>query len=165
MPSMCRVRSSSRALARLFIVLIAGALFTACTETDPSIQVAVDAQLAVDGTTAPLSIDVSVSRGVVHLAGEATSREQRNRAVELARSVRGVKDVVDDMHLSDAVITATVKRMLAADPMIGKIPIEVVTTNGRTLLSSAQTSKEDRTRAIEIAEKVDGVTHVEDGMR
>jgi hypothetical protein len=82
MPSMGHVRSSSRALARLFIVLIAGALFTACTETDPSIQVAVDAQLAVDGTTAPLSIDVSVSRGVVHLAGEATSREQRNRAVE-----------------------------------------------------------------------------------
>ena len=72
---------------------------------------------------------------------------------------------VDDMHLSDAVITATVKRMLAADPMIGKIPIEVVTTNGRTLLSRAQTSKEDWTRAPEIAEKVDGVTHVEDGMR
>ena len=165
MPSMCSVRSSSGTLARLFIVLIAGALLTACTHTDPSIQIAVDAQLAVDAITAPLSIDVSVSRGVVHLAGEATSRDQRNRAVEVARSVRGVKDVVDDMHLSDAAITATVKQMLAADPLVGKIPIEVVTTNGRTSLSSAQTGKEDRIRAVEIAKKVDGVTHVEDLMR
>ena len=149
----------------LVSVLIAGALLTACTQTDPSIQVAVDAQLAVDATTAPLSIDISVSRGVVHLTGEATSRDQRDRAVELARSVRGVKDVVDDMHLSDDVITATVKQMLAADPMVGKIPIEVVTRNGRTSLSSAQTSKEDRIRAVDIAKKVDGVTHVEDLMR
>ena len=163
MPSMHDVRSSS--VAPLFIVLIAGALLTACSQTDPSIQVAVDAQLAVDGTTAPLSIDVSVSRGVVYLAGEATSRDQRSRAVELARSVRGVKNVVDDMHLSDAVITATVKQMLAADPLVGKIPIEVVTTNGRTSLSSAQTSKEDRIRAVDIAKKVEGVTQVEDLMR
>ena len=159
------VRSFNRTLARLFIILIAAARLTACTQTDPSIQVAVDAQLAVDATTAPLSIDVNVSRGVVHLAGEVTSRDQRNRAVELARSVRGVKDVVDDMHLSDAVITATVKRMLAEDPLVGKIPIEVVTNNGRTSLSSAQTSKEDRIRAVDIAKKVDGVTQVEDLMR
>ena len=149
----------------LFTILIAGAILTGCTDTDPSIQIAVDAQLAVDATTAPLSIDVSVSRGVVHLAGEATSRDQRNRAVEVARTVRGVKNVVDDMHLSDAEITATVKQMLAADPLVGKIPIEVVTTNGRTSLSSAQTGPEDRIRAVEIATQVDGDTHVEDLMR
>ena len=149
----------------LFLILIAAALVTACGPTDPSIQVAIDAQLAVDSTTGPLSIDVSVSRGVVHLTGEVTSRDQRARAVELARSVRGVKNVVDDMYLSDTVIAATVKQMLAADPRIGKIPIEVVTRNGRTSLSSAQTGPDDRTRAIEIAKTVEGVTEVEDLMR
>jgi osmotically-inducible protein OsmY len=138
----------------------------ACARTDPSIQVAVDSQLAVDSITAPLSIDISVTRGVVHLAGEVTAREQRTRAVELARAVDGVKDVVDEMHLSDALIAATVKQALAADPLIGTVPIQVVTTNGGyTVLSSAQTTKEDRTRALEIAKKVEGVTHVEDGMR
>jgi osmotically-inducible protein OsmY len=165
MLSMAGVCLSRKVLVSSFVVLIFGALLTACAHTDPSIQVAVDSQLTVDATTAPLNIDVSVSRGVVHLSGEVTSREQSKRAVELTRSVRGVKDVVDEMHLSDAVIAATVKRMLAEDPLVGKIPIDVVSTNGHTVLSSAQTSKEDRTRAIEIATKVDGVTHVEDGMR
>jgi len=165
MPSMADVRSSNRVRARLFIVLIAGACLAACTQTDPAIQIAVDSKLAADTATAPLKIDVNVTRGVVHLAGEVTSREQEKRAVEVARAVRGVKDVVDEMHLSDAVIAATVKRMLAADPVVGKIPIQVVSTNGYTVLSSAQTTKDDRTRAVEIAKKVDGVTLVEDGMR
>jgi osmotically-inducible protein OsmY len=153
------------AAARVASVLLFSALLTACSRTDPSIQAAVDSQLAVDSATATLSLDISVTRGVVHLAGVVASRDQQRRAVELTRSVRGVKDVVDEMHLSDAAVAAAVKQALLADPIIGKVPIEVDSTNGFTRLMSEQTTKDERTRAVEIARKIDGVTQVQDRMR
>jgi osmotically-inducible protein OsmY len=182
MPSMLRCRSHLRAaryggqalnsatarVAALLLfraVLLSSALLTACSRTDPAIQAAVDSQLAVDSATATLSLDISVTRGVVHLAGVVVSRDQQRRAVELTRSVRGVKDVVDEMHLSDAVIAAAVKQALLADPLVGKVPIDVDSTNGYTRLMSDQTNKEERTRAVELAKKIDGVTQVEDRMR
>jgi osmotically-inducible protein OsmY len=152
-------------MALLPIALLSSALLTACGRTDPGIQAAVDSQLSVDSATAPLSLDISVNRGVVHLAGVVASREQQRRAVELTRAVRGVKDVVDDMHLADAAIAAAVKQALLADPIVGKVPIEVDSTNGYTRLMSDQTTKDERTRAMELARKIDGVTQVEDRMR
>jgi osmotically-inducible protein OsmY len=140
-------------------------LLVACGPTDPAIQTAVDAQLAVDTVTAPVSIDISVNRGVVRLSGDVESRDQQRRAVELARSVRGVEHVIDEMRLSDAAVVAAVKRALAADPMVGKIPIDVDSSAGNIRLKSDQTGKDDRTRAVEVASKIDGVANVEDLMR
>jgi hyperosmotically inducible protein len=137
----------------------------ACGQTDPAIQIAIDAQLAVDSVTAPLSVDISVNRGVARLVGEVSSRDQERRAVDLARSVRGVKTVIDEMYFSDAAIVAAVKTALAADPLVGKIPIVVQASAGIVSLTSNQTGKDDRTRALAVASKVDGVKHVEDLMR
>jgi hyperosmotically inducible protein len=137
----------------------------ACGQTDPAIQIAIDAQLAVDSVTAPLSVDISVNRGVARLVGEVSSRDQERRAVDLARSVRGVKAVIDEMYFSDAAIVAAVKTALAADPLVGKIPIVVQASAGIVSLTSNQTGKDDRTRALDVASKVDGVKHVEDLMR
>jgi osmotically-inducible protein OsmY len=147
------------------VVLLCVSIHTACGRTDPAVQIAVDQRLSADAGTAPLSLDISINRGVVRLAGEVTSREQRRRAVALARSVNGVKDVVDEMHLSDQTIVAAVKSALAADPLVGKVPIEVDANRGNIRLMSDQTDKDQRARAIELSANVDGVKHVEDRMR
>jgi osmotically-inducible protein OsmY len=162
---MLRGRSLNGAALRVAAMLLTGELLASCARTDPAIQAAVDSQLSVDGATASLSLDISVTRGVVRVAGVVASRDQQRRAVELTRSVPGVRDVVDNMHLSDASVAAAVKQALAADPIVGKVPIEIDSTNGYTRLMSDQTSKEERTRALELARKIDGVTQVEDRMR
>jgi osmotically-inducible protein OsmY len=76
-----------------------------------------------------------------------------------------VEHVIDEMRLSDAAVVAAVKRALAADPMVGKIPIDVDSSAGNIRLKSDQTGKDDRTRAVEVASKIDGVANVEDLMR
>jgi hyperosmotically inducible periplasmic protein len=149
----------------LVAVATSAALITACGQSDPAIQTAVDSQLAVDSVTAPLSVDISVTQGVVRLAGEVQSREQQRRAVALARGIRGVKDVVDEMYLSDATIVTAVKKTLAADPLVGRVPIEVDSSGGNIRLMSEQTNKDERARAVEISSTVDGVKHVEDRLR
>jgi hyperosmotically inducible periplasmic protein len=137
----------------------------ACGRTDPAVQIAVDAQLAASVETALLSLDISVNRGVVRLAGEVTSRDQQRRAVELARAVDGVKDVIDEMYLGDGAIVTAVREALASDPLVGKVPIDVDARGGHVRLMSEQTDKEQRARAMDLAAKVDGVKDVEDRMR
>jgi osmotically-inducible protein OsmY len=144
----------------LFVVSVA-----ACGRTDPAIQTTVDSQLASDPVTSALSVDIAVTRGVVRLEGQVDSLEERRRALDIARGASGVRDVVDGMYPSDANVAAAVKKALAADPLVGRIPIAVRAQHGHVELVSDQTSKEDRVRAVEIASGVDGVTHVEDLMR
>ena len=146
-------------------VMWLGVCAAACRPSDPALQIAVDERLSHDRETGWLSLDIAVNRGVIHLAGEVSSRDQRRRIVELARSVDGVKDVVDAMHLSDEVIAAAVRRALAADPLVGHVPIDVAARRGIVSLMSEQTDKDQRVRAREIAAKVDGVARVDDLMR
>ena len=160
-----RSSRSERSLGVSVVLLLCVGVHAACGRTDPAVQIAVDQRLSADAETAPLSLDISINRGTVRLAGEVSSREQSRRAVELARSVAGVKDVLNDMHLSDATIVAAVRRALAADPLVGKVPIEIDANRGNIRLMSDQTDKAQRARAMELSAQVDGVTHVEDRMR
>ena len=166
MPFMLRRRSTCGTRVRCAVVLLSAlSVTTACGRSDPAIQTEVASQLVVDSATASQSLKVSVTRGVVRLTGAVDSREQRRRAIEIARGTRGVKDVIDAMYPSDATIVAAVKKTLAADPLVGRIPIEVESTGGKIRLMSDQTTKADRARAVEISSKVEGVKHVEDLMR
>ena len=78
------------------IVLIALAVTTvACSQSDPGITTAVKSKLAADDTVKAYRIDVDTKDRVVTLKGEVDTAVAKARAVELARSVKGVRDVVD----------------------------------------------------------------------
>ena len=149
-------------LAATIFLIIASA---ACGRTDPALLAAVSAQLAADPTIAPLRIDVSVARGVVHLRGDTNSRVEQERAIEIARAVRGVRDVVNEMHISDERITENVKKALGTDQMLTGVPIDVDATDGHVRLHSSQTNRDQRERAVQVTKAVEGVTSVEDRMR
>ena len=136
-----------------------------CGPTDPALLITVDSRLAADPVTAMLGLDISVTRGVVRLEGEVNSSAQRRRAIDLARAITGVKDVIDAMYPGDDAITTAVRQALASDSLVGRIPITVTTRQGTVQLISDQTGKEDRIRAVEIAAHVEGVRKVEDLMR
>lgn len=150
------------ARAAFFAVLTAMA---GCGTTDPALLVTIDSQLAADPVTAMLGLDISVTRGVVRLEGEVNSSAQRRRAIDLAWTVSGVRDVIDAMYPGDEAIATAVRQALASDPLVGRIPITVTATQGTIQLISDQTGKEDRIRAVEIAAHVEGVRKVEDLMR
>jgi len=92
------------------VALTAMLAAAACGRTDPAIQVAIDRALLASADTAAPSVDISVNRRMVRLAGEVSSRDQERRVVAAARTVRGVKDVIDELYLSDAGIVDAVKQ-------------------------------------------------------
>lgn len=66
---------------------------------DANITAAVTAELARDQRSNLMRIDVDTNNGVVSLNGTVESAEQRARAVKIARSVSGVKRVINNLQV------------------------------------------------------------------
>jgi osmotically-inducible protein OsmY len=66
---------------------------------DATITTKVKAAFVKDDQVSALNIHVTTFKGVVQLSGFADNQDEIDRAVELARNVRGVKSVKNDIHL------------------------------------------------------------------
>ena len=150
---------------KLVFLCVIASLSLACVPSEDDIRRDVRAQLAANPTTAPLALSVSAENRVVYLSGRTATKEEQQQAVELARAVKGVKFVVNDMFVNNAELADRVKAALAADAAVGKIPIDVDAKGGFVRLMSDQTNKDERTRIVEIASAVEGVEQIEDRMR
>ena len=88
-----------RASAVLAIVLVTLLLLGGCGSTvaatveDPRITTSVKIVLLNDPVIGPARIDVMTVNGVVTLSGRVKSKDEEAKAVALARSVKGVRDV------------------------------------------------------------------------
>jgi hyperosmotically inducible periplasmic protein len=67
---------------------------------DASVTAAVKSQLVMDKAANLTRVDVDTNNGIVHLNGTVESSEQKGRAEELARRVKGVRKVVNDLQVA-----------------------------------------------------------------
>ena len=65
---------------------------------DSVITTKVKAEIFQDASLKSAEINVETFKGVVQLSGFVNSQADINRAVEIARSVKGVKSVQNSMH-------------------------------------------------------------------
>jgi hyperosmotically inducible protein len=66
---------------------------------DTNITTAVKSKLAVDKASSLTRVGVETTRGTVQLTGVVDSAATRNKAAEIARSVDGVKNVVNNLQI------------------------------------------------------------------
>ncbi len=66
---------------------------------DAGITAKVKAKLAGEKISTVTRIDVDTNQGVVALNGTVSSEEMRVRAAQLARDVKGVRDVVNNLRV------------------------------------------------------------------
>jgi osmotically-inducible protein OsmY len=151
----------------LAVVCVVSVLSTSCSPvSDDEIRRDVLMQLAVIPAAANLTPSVDVQNGIVRLSGKTTaSRAVQVQAMRLARSVEGVKVVVNEMWTNNSALSEKVKAALAVDPLVGGIPIEVDARGDTVYLKSDRTNEGHRARAIQIATAVEGVNRVEDLMK
>lgn len=98
-------RGSKRLCAVLLAATLAGAL-AGCAGTpareyfdDGAITSKIKAEYATDHDVSALHIHVTTNMGHVRLTGTATSEAERVRAEQIARGVKGVKSVTDEIVL------------------------------------------------------------------
>ncbi len=131
----------------------------------------------------PFDIHVEVYNGVVTLSGKVDSSVEKDLAVEIARGVKGVREVHDELAIQsaanappaeqtdffqmvkDATITAKVKSRLLWNRNIEGLHIDVDTNRGVVTLSGGIESAIKRDLAVQIAKNTSGVRKVVDRLQ
>jgi hyperosmotically inducible periplasmic protein len=87
------------AIVLLFLVLAGACLAKQEPITDDSIYNQVKIKLASDQIVKGGGLDVDVKQGVVTLGGAVEEPKQKERAEKLAKKVKGVKQVINNITL------------------------------------------------------------------
>lgn len=137
---------------------------------DATASQAVKVRLMAADSAAFQEVDVEVANGNLLLSGSAPTAEHRQAAETIARSVRTVTNVYNEIVIGqpstitrsaqDELITAQIRARLTASPAVRAININIETFHGNVyLMGTARTDQELR-RAAEIASVVGGVRRV-----
>ena len=87
------------AFLALFLLLAVGLAKDPPQMTDDTISDAVRVKLAGDQLVGVLNLQVTVKQGVVTLGGAVDQKSLKSRAEKVARKVKGVKQVVNNIEL------------------------------------------------------------------
>lgn len=96
---------SRRMTALLAAVLLVLPMLAACGKTvgetidDATITTRVKTAFINDPVVGAARIDVDTFKGVVTLSGRVKSREEETKAIQLAKSIRGVVDVKSTLQI------------------------------------------------------------------
>ena len=76
-----------------------------CSQSDAGITTAVKSKLAADDTVKAYQVNVNTDHHVVTLKGDVNTTAAKDRAVQIARGTNGVRDVIDQLTVTEAAAT------------------------------------------------------------
>jgi len=115
------------------------------------------------------SIDVETNQGIVTLTGTADHLLAKDRAIHIAKAVKGVRAVVDnikvkDFNIGDQELQRDVKQALLLDPATDSYEVNVKATNGSILLKGKVDSWQEKMLSDMVSRSVKGVKEVENNI-
>jgi osmotically-inducible protein OsmY len=111
----------------------------------------------------PMEVAVSEQGGTVTLRGSVGSFHQRHAAVQIAKSVRGVRGVEDELSLDlrdrweDDEIRGAALQALSSDPDVPEDRIDVSVDAGWLTLKGEVKHQSESNAAFEVASRIPGV--------
>ncbi len=123
---------------------------------DRMIESEVRETLDLEPATASMELAPRVIDGVVTLRGSVSSFAHAQLAEEIARSVRGVHDVVSQLAVepaarADSEVLSDVQAALRADRLVDEWLLEATVQNGVVNLRGVQPTAAGRRRALEVS--------------
>jgi hyperosmotically inducible protein len=141
---------------------------------DATITGKVKTKMIEDSEVKARNIDVDTLNGEVTLTGMVASAQEQSRAMELARSVPGVKSVKNNLQidtktwgeaLDDKVIGSKIKAKLIEEPGIRSLNIDVDVDKGVVTLTGIVENPEQKKKAADIARGTSGAVRVVDNLK
>jgi len=140
---------------------------------DATITTKVKGMLLDDHSVPAMKIDVDTIEGNVILTGVVDTREQKEKALEIARKVQGVKKVTDNMQVglktwgdawNDEVLVTKINKDLLMTPGIRTFNIDVDADLGVVTLTGVVDTPANKQRIIDIARRTPGVKKIVDNL-
>ncbi|MBT1070342.1 BON domain-containing protein [Pelotalea chapellei] len=164
---------TSLILLVLSTLLLSSMLNTPCClsaaqePADQSLTDAVEDKIAVDRFVPLSRINIKTLSGIVTLTGTVNTIVEKERALRLAQTVRGVKSVINTIRVTpvrrtDAEIQNDVSMLISRNPALAARRLTVETNNAIVEVSGDVQSWPERDIAIKLAKSVNGVKEVRD---
>jgi osmotically-inducible protein OsmY len=137
---------------------------------DPAIRNAVENQFLSDFVVPLNDIDVVSKEGVVSLQGEVDDLLTKERAADIAGTVKGVRAVVNRIQVvppvlrTDQEIERDVEKALYDDPATESYEVEVDVEDNRVTLTGTVDSWQERLLAEKVAKGVRGVVEINNSL-
>lgn len=133
---------------------------------DKDVTVAVERSLQADPVVSHHDIDVVTEDGLVTLSGSVNHLLAKERAAQIARSIKGVRSVLDTLTvqtepLSDRETEKKIVMILETDPLTEDAKIDVSVSAGNVILSGTVHSQAEQDAVRRIAAGVKGVKAIE----
>jgi len=132
---------------------------------DRDITTAIESDFLVDPAVPFHSIEVEVANGIATLSGSVDTIQARNRAAELAQTIKGVRAVVNDVSVtpvrrSDAELQRDVEWALINDPATDSYEVAVDAKDGLVTLKGQVDSWQEKQLVERVVEGVRGVKEI-----
>jgi osmotically-inducible protein OsmY len=130
--------------------------------TDKMITVAIEEEILSDERVPAHLIDVEANQGIAVLSGTVHTLQAKERVVEIAETIRGVRAVVNQIEVkpsarSDDEIYEDISKALFFDPATHAYRINVVVENGVVTLSGAVESQSKKDLTEWVTQGVKGI--------
>jgi osmotically-inducible protein OsmY len=153
-------------IAQLFLI---ATLFSYAAENDlgdKDITSAIENEMLLDEGVSSHLIDVNTTEGIVTLSSSVDNILAKERAVEIAKSLKGVRSVIDKLEVkpveqSDYQIRMNVVNALLSDPATDSFEVSVEVDNNIVTLSGTVDSYVEKELCGEIAKGIKGVKDIE----
>jgi len=164
------MKTQKRALSRLALWTLAIAMLApkpaATAEPvliDANIRNAIEEQLAFDNAVPENKIDLSVNEGIVSLSGEVSNALAKERAAQVAETVKGVRSVVNQIDVKpfwnrmDWQIQSDIEEAFIYDSATDSWEIDAEVDDHIATLTGTVSSWEEKRLAERVAKGVKGV--------
>lgn len=133
---------------------------------DINIRRAVEDEMILDRAVPFNSVDVSIADGVVTLTGTVSNLLTKERAADIAMTVKGVRSVVNEITVSPSVLLRDVELKnnivdaLLVDPATESFELNVAVDGNRVTLSGTVDSWQEKQLAENVVKGVNGVAEI-----
>ncbi len=167
-----RIQQLRLTLLTMFVMCLVPCLATAGGKSknkqisDRDITSAITFRLIRDDAVSSHLIDVETNNGIVELSGSVDNILAKNRAVKLARTIKGVRSVIDQMRVkpvsrTDNEIRQDIQNALLFDPATESYEVTTRVINGKVTLTGNVHSWQEKQLAKKVAMSVKGVKAVD----
>ena len=132
---------------------------------DADITAAVERLLQLKKGIHPQLIEVACNEGIIELTGFTDSLLSRERAAEIAKAVRGVRAVINDINIRtvevpDGELKHRVELALQQDPVVNDYNIRCHARNGELTVEGTLQSWAEEQLVLKVMTAVPGVRHL-----
>ena len=141
---------------------------------DSTISSHIKNEMIKDATVKARQIDVDTVGGHVTLTGVVETKTEVRRAIEISEGVQGVKSVNNNLQIgtkswtevvSDKYLVSKIKSKLIVEPEMRSLNIDVDAHKGVVTLTGIVESRNQKQRAIEIAQTTENTVRVVDNLQ